>query len=461
MITLFDDQQRLIEQTAQAMRSGSRSVLMQGATGSGKSVMAGELVRRAQAKGSRTWFIVPRRDLLRQMSVTYDQFNLEHGFIAAGYTPNFLCKTQICSLGTLLARSQNKAPDLAIVDECHVGGAGMDKLIKWLKAGGAYIIGLGATPKKLSGKGLGCWFDKMVHGESIRWLIDNKRLCEYKVYAPSHPDLSAIGISAGDYAKGQLASFMEQDRVLIGNAVEHYKKLAMGRLNIVYCVSVKHSQMVAESFNEAGIPAAHMDGETPDNERERIIRAYANRELRVLTNCELLTYGFDLASQVGMDVTVECVSDLRPTKSLALQMQKWGRVLRNKPYPALIFDHANNLQEHGLPCDERKWTLEDTEKRSRKESEKTIAVRQCEICYLCHKPAPTCPECGFVYPIESREIDTVEGELSEVDLTQAKTHARQEVGRAKTLEQLRAIAKERGYKSSWVYQMMRVKGIRA
>ena len=460
MLSLYDDQKQLIEATANAMRSGNRAVLMQAPTGSGKSIMASELVRRANAKGSQTWFIVPRRELLRQMSATYKQFALPHSFLAAGHHYSPTASTYICSLGTLLKRRFNSAPNLAIIDETHVGGDGLDRIITWLKSHGTYIIGLSATPWKLSGQGLGCWYDAMVQGKSIRELIDAGRLSDYRAFAPSHPDLTGIGMSGGDYAKEQLASFMEEDRVLIGNAVSHYKQHAMGRLNIAYCVSIKHSQMVAESFNNAGIPAAHIDGKTPDQERKRIITAYARRELLVLTNCELLTYGFDLASQVGMDVTVEAMSDLRPTKSLALQMQKWGRVLRYKPDSALIFDHSNNIMEHGLPCQEREWTLESRKKHSREDSERTIQVRQCDRCYFCHKPAQVCPKCGFEYPVQSREIDELEGELSEVDKAQAKKQARMEVGMAKSIAELKAIAAARGYSKGWVFHIAKAKGIR-
>jgi DNA repair protein RadD len=450
-IYLHADQQILIEATANSMRQGNKAVLMQAPTGSGKSYMAAELVRRAYDKGSKTWFIVPRRELILQMSRTYSDFGLNHSFIAAGYSCNALAKTHVCSLGTLIKRDIPNAPNLAIIDETHVGGDGLDKIITWLKANGTYIIGLSATPWKLSGQGLGCWYDDMVQGQSIRQLIDAGRLSDYTAYAPSHPDLSKIGIAAGDYAIGQLSSYMEQDRVLIGNAVTHYKTHAMGKLNIAYCVSIKHSQMVAESFNSNGIPAAHIDGKTSDEERKRIIKAFAKRELLVLTNCELLTYGFDLASQVNMDVTVECMSDMRPTKSLALQMQKWGRVLRKKPYPAVIFDHSNNIQEHGLPCDERQWTLESRAKKSRQDNERTIQVRQCERCYFCHKPSPICPKCGFEYPVQSREIEQVEGVLAEIDKMAAKKQERVEEWHCKTLQDWQALASKRGYAKGWAY----------
>lgn len=462
MISLYDDQQDLLERATNIMRSGCKSLLIQSATGSGKSVVASELVRRATNKGSKTWFIVPRRDLIRQMSKTYSAFNLEHSFIAADYIANPFAPTHICSMQTLANRLDRlNPPNLAIIDEAHVGGEGLDKLVKWLKQRGSYILALSATPTKLSGQGMGIWFDDMVCGLPIRKLINRGRLSDYKAFAPSHPDLSSIKISAGDYAKNQLSSYMEADRVLVGNAVAHYKKHAMGKLGISYCVSIAHSKMVADSFNQAGIPAAHMDGDTPEHERKRIITAYANRELLQLTNCDLLTYGFDLASQVGRDVTVECMSDLRPTKSLALQMQKWGRVLRKKDFPALIFDHANNVSEHGLPCQEREWSLESKKKRSREQGEINIQVRQCDKCMFCHVPASICPNCGYEYPIQSRDIEEVDGELEELKIAETKKQERMEVGKAKTYAELYAIANARGYAKGWVFHAAKAKGIKS
>jgi superfamily II DNA or RNA helicase len=346
------------------------------------------------------------------MKETFNEFEIPYSHVAPGYSFNPDADTHIASLMSLKSKLSYLNPNVVFIDETHFGAATLDRVVDYYTKQGCWIIGLSATPVKLSGQGLDCWYDDMVEGESMRWLIDNKWLSDYRGFAPSHVDLSGVKTVAGDYAKGELSELMEQDRVLVGNAVKHYREHATDKLGITYCVSVKHSEIVAEEFRNQGVSAMSISGKTPEDERRRIIRAFANREIKILTNCDLLTFGFDLASNAGVDdVTVECMSDLRPTKSLALQCQKWGRVLRRKDYPALIFDHANNFRTHGMPCDDREWTLESKEKKERQVLQ---PAKECPECYRVHKPAPHCPECGHVYVAEERSIKEIEGELKEI-----------------------------------------------
>lgn len=447
-INLFPDQSDLIDRIRGSM-TRHKSILMQSATGSGKTVMGAYMIQSAVAKGNRCVFVVPRNELLRQTAETFNAYGIEFGYFAAGYAPNPFAKVQLAS-GPTLARRLDKAPRATVVfvDEVHYGAAQLETIIRHYQAQGAWVVGLSATPWKMSGKGLGDWFDVMQEGPSIAKLIEDGRLSKYRLFAPSAPDLSGVKTTAGDYAKGQLSEVMENDRVLIGNAVGHYKKHAAGRLNVTFCTSLKHAEIVAEAFNAQGIPAAMVSGEMDQDERSRRIKAFARRELHVLTSVDLLTFGFDLASAAQMDVTIEAMSDMRPTKSLSLQLQKWGRVLRRKDDPALIFDHAGNSDPdrgHGLPDDPRDWTLEGRQKRSKDGAEPTQPVRQCPTCYHVHRPTPECPACGFVYPVQSRMIEEVEGELAEVTAQrEAKKQARMAQGRAQTLAELMALGNSRG-----------------
>ena len=452
-INLFPDQRECINGIRQSIKRGNRSVLLQAGTGSGKTYMASEIVSGAFRKGKRCLFVVPRRELLRQTSSTFSRFGIDHSFIAAGLPYNQFARIYIASKDTLVRRISG-AFDVTVIDECHYGGAGVDKIVQHYRKGGI-LIGLSATPWDMAGRGMAHQYEDMVQGRSIDWLIRNKRLSEYKAFAPDHVDLSGIRHSGGEYNSEQVSDRMRSAKIF-GNAARHYKQHATGMRGVTFLPSVKESERMAQLYRDCGVPAAHMDGNTPDDERKRISVAFARRELLQICNAELLTFGYDLAAASGIDACVEVVSDCQPTRSLAKQMQKWGRGLRYDGRLHMFFDHANNFDTHGLPRDHREWTLEPREKRGGGNKEASMPVRECSKCFYCHRPAPVCPNCGYEYPYQGRTVEEVEAELKEVE----SRNKRVEVGRAKTLSDLRKIAQERGYKPQWVWRIAKAKGIK-
>lgn len=438
---------------ARSELANHKSVLIQACTGAGKTALASYMVHGAQGKNKRVFFTVHRKDLLKQTAVAFDDFNIPFSYIAAEKEYNPYSMTHICSIDTLKNRlGKTPEPHMLIVDECHMAcSEGWSKVINYYAQKGAYIIGLSATPWRLDGSGLGRHFSSMVCGPSMRWLIDNKYLSDFRYFAPSHVDLTGIRITAGDYNKGDLSERMEGESVVVGDAIRHYKKHAQGKRAIVYCVSRKHSERVAQDFIAAGIQAKHIDGETPMDERRRIITDYADGRISVLCNVDLMTTGFDLAAQIGRDATVECIVLMRPTRSLSLFLQMVGRGLRPKPEPCIILDHANCQEMHMLPDTERTWTLDDRDRR-RGGGERTIPVRSCPQCFFCFKPAPICPNCKYTFPIEYRTIKEVAGELSEIKEHNAEQAAKR--ARDKRFYSLKAVAKKRGLPMSWVISKM-------
>lgn len=461
MINLFEDQLTSINGVRQRFAEGANKVLLQGATGSGKSYMTTYIVSNALKKGNTCYYIVPRKELVKQISSTFDKFGLSHSYIAAGKRYKSKCKAQVVSLQSLVRRfNRVEPPSLAIIDECHFSFSTIDTVMDWLDKSGSKVIGQTATPWRQDGTGLGKHYDEMVIGPTVRELIEMKRLSDYDMYAPTQIDLSKIRKVAGEYSKADLEEFMRDNRAIVGDMVRYYKESCYGRLHIVYCVSLKHCQMVTDFFQSNGVAAAYIDGTMSNNHRKRIITDFADGKVEVLVSCDLLTFGFDLSSQVGKDVPIMSMSDAKPTMSLAQQMQKWGRVLRAKERPAIILDHAGNKIRHDLPCTEREWTLDDWKNKRGSSAEKTLPARQCDKCYYCHHPAPTCPQCGYVYPVEEREVEDVDGELEKVNKEIERKKKRQEVGMARSFDDLWAIARERGYKPGWVYKQMQIKGLR-
>lgn len=449
-MNLFPDQSDLVGRVRGSM-ARHKGVLMQSATGSGKTIMALDMIKGAYEKGSTTVFTVPRRELLAQTIETVQQLDVPFGVISPDHTYNPLATIQIAMMPTLSRRLDRvPAPKVLFVDECHYGGADLDRVIEWSRSSGGWRVGLSATPLKTNGKPMGDHYDHMECGLQIAELIKANRLSDFRYFAPQQPDLSAVPSRNGEYVQSHLSSFMEADRLIIGDAVKTYRDKAMGKLNVVFATSRRHAGIVRDMFNAAGITAMAIDGTMGKDERKRIIKGFARREFTVLVSVALLTFGFDLAAAAQMDVTVESMTDLCPRKSLPMQLQVWGRTLRMKDEPAIILDHVGNWRENGFPDDDREWSLDGSKKRASSD-EKAEPVRQCDIagggCGFVHRPAPVCPNCGRVYPIHSRDIEQVDGELEEIDRAAIVRERKQEQGQAQTLDDLIKVGASRGMKN--------------
>lgn len=483
-LVLFDDQKEIIGNIRAEMRN-HKSILLQSPTGSGKTALAAYMIMSALEKmDGNIIFIVPRKTLLEQTSKSLTAYGVKHSFIASGRMYHPFTRVHIGIMNTMVRRIQGDVESghfqttlppakLVFIDESHFGTDGLTQVINYYKSIGAWVIGMSATPWRMDGTGMGKWYGTMVRGKSIRWLMDNGRLCDYSLYRGVElADLSQIKTASnGDYRIDQLDDYMSGHKKIVGDCVSEYKTRMMGNVHAVRCVSIKHSNIVAEMFRNEGLNFVHVDGTTPQGERSRIFKALARREILGLTFCDLLTFGFDLSQATGgMDITMESGSDLRPTKSLSSWMQWNGRFFRMKEKPAVLLDHVGNFERFGLPCAERNWTLESVDKcdyraKSDSEDETPLRTRQCNNparidCRCVHKWSSTCPQCGYVYPppTSSLKIKNVDGKMVEVDKNAApnpkeaaRRQARMRQGRAQTLDELIQIGKEKGYANPTVW----------
>lgn len=432
----------------------------QAATGFGKTVVSAFIAQSAQTKGKRVIFTVHRKNLIRQTEGAFRQFGIQFGYIAAGVSYDPHETVHIASIETLRRRiKQVKIPDLLVVDEAHMAASeSWAEVVLYFREHGTKILGNSATPTRLDGKSLGDLFETIVAGPPTRWLMDNGFLSDYIAYAPGTPDLTEVHSTAGDYNHGELSEAMDKPSIT-GDAADHYKRIAPGTLAIAYCCSIRHSTDVAQYLNAAGIPSAHIDGKTPEGELQRIIRAFADRQILVLCNVELITTGFDLSAQVGREVAVETIISLRPTQSETLHLQMVGRGLRRKPRPAILLDHAGNMLRHGLPDEEREWSLTGRKKPARSNSVSEVRIRECERCYRVHAPAPICPYCGFVYTCTTRKVEEVEGELENITPEMVRKQRKDVLRKARTYDDLLKIAWENGHKPSWAFFTAHARGI--
>jgi superfamily II DNA or RNA helicase len=452
-ITLRPYQTTLVERTRANFIVGKRAQLLVLPTGGGKTVCFSYMAGAARAKGLTVWILAHRVELLEQISKTLRDFGIAHGMIAPGFVGDRRQPVQVASVFTLARRlDRYTAPDLIIVDEAHhaISKSTWGTVIQAFPK--AKLLGVTATPIRLSGEGLGDLFQVMVQGPTVADLIEQGALSPYRLFAPSGVDLSGVHSKMGDFVRGELAGAMDK-RSITGDAVSHYNKLAPGKRAIAFCVSVEHAEHVAAQFREAGIPAASIDGGMDKALRQSVLASFTAGDLRVLTSCDLVSEGFDVPA-------IEVAILLRPTQSLGLYLQQVGRALRTFPgkAEAIILDHAGNVKRHGLPDEDRIWSLDGkSKKRAAKPSE--VPVKTCPQCFATVAAAATHCLCGHAFVAVARVVEQVEGNLEEVNVEQARREARQAQGRAQSETDLVALGRSRGMKRPelWARHVIRAR----
>lgn len=438
MISLRPYQQRMIDETREAMRQ-HRRVLLQAPTGAGKTAITVHMMGESAKRGISSVFCVHQNELLRQTSAALWRQSLEHGVIASGRVASKL-PAQVASVQTLVRRlDQYSQPGLIIIDEAHRAAASTYRRVldAWPDA---RVIGLTATPERTDGKGLDDIFDTIVLGPQIRELMDGGYLCDYALLAPpSTVSMDDVRTVNGDYDADAAADIVDRPTIT-GDAVGHYQKHAAGQRCVVMAINLKHAAHVADAYNAAGIRAEVISGDTTD--RVATLRRFAIGQTLVLVNVQLMIEGVDIPA-------IQAVQWLRPTKSLIVWMQGNGRGLRpaDGKSALTILDHVGNWSRpgFGMPDAERQWSLAGRKERAKREPVEAFDVRQCPACYAVYRATLTvCPKCSTAGKKTQREIEVIAGELARVEAETAQRERKREVGRARTLEELIQVGIRRG-----------------
>lgn len=466
-------QQEAIDGVRGEISSGLRRILIVIATGGGKTFTSGKIIEMAISKGKRCIFLAHRKELIDQCSDTLDDLGIDHGVIKSGHPRVDRSKlVQVASIQTLIKRGHWDA-DLIVIDEAHrsIAKTYVDIVTRYDKDK-IVVLGLTATPYRMDGRPLGRVYDKdgieksvfgydsIVEVISPRELVEQGFLIEPTVFAASEPDTSKLKIgSKGDYTDKSNAAAM-QKVILHGELLVNWARIcgrALGSdthftevpidddgneiqsdlfikdipkrktrtkvlrtdcdaCTVIFAPNIPESKRIIKQFQDAGVPAAHVDGDMDDKERTRILKALRNREIYVVSNVNILTEGWDLPH-------LECVIGARITRSMSLYKQMGGRVMRpddDKRF-GYIIDHANWTRTHGFLCDPCEHTLDGREKRPRKGGGEKPS-KECPKCGSLH-PIMTklCEECGYEWP--DREIEFTNEDLVELDPSTMKPKA--------------------------------------
>lgn len=442
VIILRPDQQALKQAVYDGWNAGHGNMLAVLPTGGGKSVIVSDIVLDRHQAGAKQCVIAHRKELVGQMSLHVARRGIKHRIIGAKATiaqivaehrrefggksfinPDANCT--VASVDTLIARADTLKPWAAQIDDWTIDEAHhVLRANKWGKAvtmfPNARGLGVTATPRRADGYGLGSHhdgvFDAMVCGPSMRELIDMGALCDYEIAIPESDfeiDEEALAPS-GDWSTKRMREASKRSHI-VGDVVQEYIKRAFGKRTICFATDVETAGEMAANFNASGIPTAAVSAETPSEVRNEYIRRFRDGRLWCLVNVDLFGEGFDVPA-------VEVVIMARPTASLAVYLQQFGRALRTltgKPY-GLVIDHVSNWKRHGFPDKPHVWSLDRRERRAKKEPDPEdiplTACRQCSRPY--ERALPACPYCGWEPPLPdpaSRTLQQVDGDLMLLD----------------------------------------------
>jgi DNA repair protein RadD len=450
-------QVRAINETFASLKAGHTRTVLQAPTGFGKSLAAAAIVEMGRRHSRRICFTAPAISLIDQTVERFEAYGLnpdDIGVIQADHPRRRpWAAIQVASVQTLARRTLPET-DLVIVDEAHIQHRTIGQ---WMgQCPRLPFIGLSATPWA---RGMGKLYSSLVRPTSLAELIGEGLLTPFRVFAPSHPDLSQVRTVAGDYHEGDLAECMSAG-ALVADVIATWLARGEGRPTLCFAVNRAHAQTLHEQFAAAGVRTAYVDALTPREERDEIGRRMASGDVQVAVNIGTLT--------TGVDWDIRCIILARPTKSAMLYCQIFGRGLRTAlGKDSLIFlDHSDTVLRLGFPTDvdAAHDSLDDGKPKSkseRKVDDRERLPKDCPACaYLMPAGTKSCPACGETMP--RPQVDQVDGELTELAMDgrsirrkggKGEPSVRERLvamGKAEIIGQLYTLRDERGRKDGWV-----------
>ena len=356
VVTLRPYQEECLAALRRAYGEGRRRVLVSLPTGTGKTVVFARFPAYFQMK-RRLLVLAHRRELLDQarekflaadpgLAVEIEQADRRAGAEA---------QVVLASVPTLGRAGSRRlaalAPEdfyLIVVDEAHHAVAAtyrrvFDHFGLFEESTDRMLIGFTATPYRGDRRGLGEVFEDIAYARALPEMIAEGFLARIRGWrVTTGVELDGVRVRHGDFVESQLARVVdveERNRAV----VQAYGDLAAGRRCLVFCVDVEHARSVAAAFQAAGVRAAAVWGAMPQEDRARTLERFGSGELDVVTNCNVLTEGFD-------EPRVDCVIMARPTRSRLLYVQMVGRGTRlhGDKRDLVVIDVADATRVHSL-----------------------------------------------------------------------------------------------------------------
>jgi DNA repair protein RadD len=404
MVTLRSYQSAAVDAIWNALRNGIAAPLAVLPTGAGKSPVVAHLCNQSVMRwGGRVLVLVHVKELVQQLAESVrrawpDPF-CPIGVLSAGLGSRTIDAITVAGIQSAYRRACDIGRiDLVIIDEAHLVPPDGDGMYRTLLGELRIInpklrlVGLTATPYRLGHGRIdeagGIW-SCIVHQTGVKELMTwpaeegGPYLSRIVGKDGGAPDLAGVHRRGGEWIAEELEEVMS-DREQVSGAVAEIMRYAPGRkAGLIFCCGVRHAGLVSEAMAKAGEHAPLVTGETPGDERDRLIADFKAGRLRWLVNVNVLTTGFDAPH-------VDLVALLRPTESPGLYYQMVGRGFRLAPGKSdcLVLDLAGNIARHG-PIDTLNERILAPGAGGGAPTKTCLSCQSIHLAGLSH-----CPDCG-------------------------------------------------------------------
>ncbi len=324
---------------------GTMKTLLVLPTGCGKTIVFAKVAEECVRRGDRVLILAHRGELLEQAA---DKIHKSTGLVCATEKAGESClgswfRVAVGSVQSLMREKRlSQFPEdyfgTIIIDEAHHSiSDSYQRILQHFQK--AKVLGVTATPDRGDMQNLGQVFSSLAYEYTLPKAIKSGYLSPIKALTiPLKMDLSGVGVQAGDFKAGDIATALDPYLQQIADEMAGH---CTGRKTVVFLPLVKTSQKFRDILNGKGFSAAEVNGESKD--RAEILAAFENGTYNVLCNSMLLTEGWDCPS-------VDCIAVLRPTKVRSLYSQMVGRGTRlaEGKTELLLLDFLWHTERHGL-----------------------------------------------------------------------------------------------------------------
>lgn len=382
---LRDYQLDCINSLRKAISDGERNLLVKAPCSFGKTIVFCEIAKRAKEKGNKTLILMDSVFLVTQTVEKLSRFTDDIGIYCGTLKRKDHRSITVATIQSVKAKDY----DLIFIDEVH---SGLKRTLNFLDGFTGIVIGFTATPYNAKGEaiyGPTKFFKKLNYGMGVQGLLDRDIITPMKYGTEKEEtkiNLRSIPIVRGDYKESELQKVYDINKNKVELQVEDMLS-RVGERNkvIIMTTGIDHANFIASIL--PGSLAYH--SEVDQKRRSEILEEFEHGGTKFLIGVMAIYKGLDITS-------VDCIVNMRPTRSKSFYVQLCGRGVRKHPgkKDALLLDYGQTVDVLGFYED-----ITEVPERNRHKALFDLRPKKCPKCMALVKQQTKTCECGYIFQV--------------------------------------------------------------